>query len=81
MKKGNLLDGVVFDLYKVGDNTPIKRELKIRNGKITVTHLEKGDYYFKETKTISGYTLNTDEHKFSIKKMKIWVRKRYNLCS
>ena len=64
---GKLLDNVTFDLYKEGNNSPIKSGLKTTNGKITVTDLEKGNYYFKEVATPESYVVDSSPQRFSIK--------------
>ncbi|WP_125589882.1 SpaA isopeptide-forming pilin-related protein [Companilactobacillus jidongensis] len=61
------LAGAVYDLYKVGNDTPIKTGLTTdENGQINVSGLTPGDYYFKETTPPNGYQLNDTEIPFRI---------------
>lgn len=62
------LAGVQFELYhadgtQVADTTTFATD---GNGKITVSNLAYGDYYFKEVATIDGYLLGNQKVEFSI---------------
>lgn len=60
------LKDATFCLYQK-DGTVLKAGLLTdSNGKITVSGLASGDYYFQETKAPSGYLLNTDKYEFTI---------------
>ncbi|HIY93010.1 MAG TPA: LPXTG cell wall anchor domain-containing protein [Candidatus Companilactobacillus pullicola] len=61
------LAGAVYDLYKVGSDTPVKTNLTTdENGQIKLTGLSAGDYYFKEVTAPSGYQLNENEIPFTV---------------
>ncbi|MDS9472631.1 SpaA isopeptide-forming pilin-related protein [Sporosarcina pasteurii] len=66
--KDKVLAGVQFELYhedgiKADGPTVYATD---ENGKITVSNLAYGDYYFKEVKTIDGYLLGDQRIEFSI---------------
>ncbi|MFC0265479.1 Cna B-type domain-containing protein [Alloscardovia macacae] len=65
-EKKELLDGAVYDLYKEGENAPLKSGLTTVQGQIHVTNLPVGKYYFVETKSVAGCVPNTEHHEFSI---------------
>lgn len=66
-QNNNVLEGAIYDLYKVGSTTPLQTGLTTdTNGQIKVSSLSAGDYYFKETKAPSGYQLNENEIPFTI---------------
>lgn len=53
---GEALQGVTFDLYASNKTTKVRTGLKTdANGKILVSDLTFGAYYFKETAGVSGY--------------------------
>ena len=61
------LEGVTFNLYKEGNDDPIKTGLTTNNhGFIIVDNLAYGNYYFQETDTIEGYLINGEKVRFSI---------------
>ncbi|GEO47333.1 LPXTG cell wall anchor domain-containing protein [Companilactobacillus kimchii] len=61
------LAGAVYDLYKVGSDTPVQTNLTTdENGQIKLTNLSAGDYYFKEVTAPAGYQLNENEIPFTI---------------
>ncbi|MGX6962982.1 SpaA isopeptide-forming pilin-related protein, partial [Vagococcus xieshaowenii] len=61
------LSDAVFSVYQKGNEQPVKTDLKSNaNGKVSVTNLAPGEYYFKETKAPIGYVLNTEEVSFVI---------------
>lgn len=61
-----LLPDAHFDLYKVGETTPIKTDLVTdANGLINVS-LEYGDYYFQETIPPTGYVLDETKQHFTV---------------
>ncbi len=64
----NGLSGAKFDLYKKGQDAPVKMGLvSDEQGYVTVHSLEWGGYYFKETKAPEGYVLDSDkEYAFKI---------------
>lgn len=54
----NLVAGAKFDLYKVGEDEPIQKDLETGpDGKLTVKDLEWGNYYLLETEAPAGYEL------------------------
>ncbi|CAJ1184823.1 adhesion exoprotein [Companilactobacillus paralimentarius DSM 13238 = JCM 10415] len=61
------LAGAVYDLYKVGSDTPVQTNLTTdENGQIKLTNLSAGDYYFKEVTAPTGYQLNGNEIPFTV---------------
>jgi len=74
-ENGNPLEGVSFKLYNA-DGTPavdnknqeVPELITGADGKISVTGLAAGKYYFQETKAPKGYTLNTTKIPFEVKK-------------
>lgn len=63
---GNPLQGVKFGLYKE-DGTPIDEDLTTDSeGKISVTDLGVGEYYFRELATTEGFAINRDKIKFEV---------------
>ncbi|GEO57496.1 LPXTG cell wall anchor domain-containing protein [Companilactobacillus bobalius] len=61
------LAGAVYDLYKVGSDTPVQTNLTTdENGQIKLNNLGAGDYYFKEVTAPAGYQLNENEIPFTI---------------
>lgn len=62
------LKGVKFELFHA-DGTQVEGEFVTNtDGKITVDGLAYGDYYFKETATIDGYVLGSQQVDFKIEK-------------
>lgn len=62
------LKGAVFNLYK-NDGTLVSNDLTTNDdGQITVTNLDWGTYYFKETAAPAGYILSDDNIRFVINK-------------
>lgn len=62
------LKGAVFNLYK-NDGTLVSNDLTTNDdGQITVTNLDWGTYYFKETAAPAGYVLSDDNIRFVINK-------------
>lgn len=63
----NELEGALFDLYQVGNPTPIRTNLESNSdGEILVENLSSGKYYFIETKAPHGHVLNTEKIEFTI---------------
>ncbi|APX73289.1 SpaA isopeptide-forming pilin-related protein [Companilactobacillus allii] len=61
------LEGAVYDLYEVGNDVAIKTGLTTdADGKISISNLAPGEYYFKETTPPSGFQLNSNEIPFTI---------------
>ena len=52
----NLLDGGTYELYRVGNDDPV-RVFSTVNGVFTIDDLDYGTYYVKELKAPSGYML------------------------
>ena len=80
------LDGVVFTLYK-SDGTILKDNLKTdATGKLKVTDLSIGSYYFKEKTTPVGFEIDSKNYSFEItdavteeKPVKITITNNYLL--
>ena len=61
-----LLSGAVFTLYK-NDGSVYRDDIKTgENGKVTVTDIEWGSYYFLEKTAPAGYGLNSQKIRFSV---------------
>ncbi|WP_215145907.1 SpaA isopeptide-forming pilin-related protein [Exiguobacterium qingdaonense] len=65
---GKVLEGAEFSLYDAADTLISKGLVTDKDGKITVTGLEPGMYYFIETKAPTGHLFDATKHDFSIKK-------------
>lgn len=66
----NPLDGAQFDLYKVnnqGNEVKVKSGIQSNgNGKVSVTGLTTGNYYFIETKAPNGYLQSEEKLNFTV---------------
>lgn len=65
---GNPIAGITYALYQE-DGTELAKDLVTnKDGEVALPFdLPAGQYYFKETKTLPPYRLNTDKHAFTIK--------------
>ena len=62
---GRVLEGVEFELYN--GNTLVGTYITDKNGKIKVTGLEAGNYYFKEISNDGNYIISDETYYFEIK--------------
>lgn len=62
------LAGVKFSLYKANGEKVKENLITDENGKIRVSGLAYGDYYFTEDETIPGYVKGSQKVEFKIKK-------------
>ncbi|PGM76352.1 hypothetical protein CN957_23545 [Bacillus cereus] len=60
------LSGVEFGVYDLTDKE-ITKVITDKDGKASVKDLPYGSYYFKETKTVEGYVINTEKTTFTVK--------------
>ncbi|MGG0454521.1 SpaA isopeptide-forming pilin-related protein [Bacillus mycoides] len=60
------LAGVEFGVYDLTDKE-ITKVVTDKDGQASVKDLPYGSYYFKETKTVEGYIINTDKTTFAVK--------------
>ncbi|SLM87094.1 MULTISPECIES: prealbumin-like fold domain-containing protein [Vagococcus] len=64
---GKPLNNVTFKIYDVKNKKDYKTGLKTNaTGKLTVKDIPIGDYYLQETATVTGYTLDNSQYKFTI---------------
>ena len=63
---GEGLLGVEFDLYLLGQETPLLSVSSDTEGLVKVSQLAPGTYYFKETKANEGYLINSNKIEFVI---------------
>ncbi|MBO0455629.1 LPXTG cell wall anchor domain-containing protein [Enterococcus hulanensis] len=63
------LAGAVFGLYHA-DGKQVGEYTSDQNGQISVTGLSPGDYYFKEAKAPTGYTISKEKREFTISSAK-----------
>ncbi len=75
-ENGKPLEGVSFKLYNKDGSVAVDNEGKEipelttdEEGKISVTGLAQGEYYFQETKAPEGYAKNTTKIPFEVKKV------------
>lgn len=60
------LKGAIFSLFQK-DGTKVKSALvSDSNGKVLVSGLASGEYYFQETQAPVGYLINTEKYEFTI---------------
>lgn len=62
-----VLSGAEFSLYKDSGEVMKERLMTDESGQLKVSHLEKGHYYFIETKAPMGYQKSEDKYHFEIK--------------
>ncbi|KIV72269.1 Cell wall surface anchor family protein [Bacillus mycoides] len=60
------LAGVELGVYDLTDKE-ITKVVTDKDGQASVKELPYGSYYFKETKTVEGYLINTDKTTFTVK--------------
>lgn len=78
----DLLQGVEFDLYKVGDqDEKIGHYTTDEKGEIFVNELPDGSYYFVETKALDGYVLDETKHEFKIDAVKGMTAEKVELTN
>lgn len=64
----NPIEGATIEIYKKekSGDILIYKGVTNKDGKINISHLELGEYYFIETKAPEHYILNTDKHYFNV---------------
>ncbi len=79
--KTTVLQGAEFTLYN-SQGKALKQKLTTnRSGKITVSQLAPGSYYFVETQAPTSYQLNPQKYKFTIKDSEIGAPDKVTLIA